>query len=215
MTDGKTRKVVISAGPIPARLDPVKFITNKFKGGLALKTAQYLASQPDFDVTLVMWSGADKSRVPEGLKELAVVDDVFEYYDWFVANARSYHAFVMAAAVANLTPVKPYDQKFPSHLYKPGEEFDIRFMIAPRAIDAVKQLNPQACLIGYKLYDEPDDDKLAEIARHTLDDARANVIFANHPATAKEKKIAVTPDGSAVPMDFTQHLEFMAHAIRQ
>lgn len=215
MTDGKTRKVVISAGPIPAKLDPVKFITNKFKGGLALKTAQYLASQPDFEVTLVMWSGAGKDHIPEGLKELAVVDDVFEYYDWFVANARNYHAFVMAAAVANLTPVKPYDQKFPSHLYKPGEEFDIRFMIAPRAIDAVKQLNPQACLIGYKLYDEPDDDKLAEIARHTLDDARANVIFANHPATAKEKKIAVTPDGSAVPMDFTQHLEFMALVIRQ
>ena len=29
------KKVVISAGPIPAQLDPVKFITNKFKGGLA------------------------------------------------------------------------------------------------------------------------------------------------------------------------------------
>ena len=37
------KKVVISAGPIPAQLDPVKFITNKFKGGLALKTAEYAA----------------------------------------------------------------------------------------------------------------------------------------------------------------------------
>lgn len=209
------KRIAISAGPIPARLDPVKFITNRFKGGLALVAASYLAKQPDFEVTLVMWKHADMSHVPGSVKQLVTVDDVFEYYDWFVANANNFDAFVMAAAVANLTPAKPYGQKFPSHLYKPGEEFDIKFMIAPRAIDAIKPLNPRACLIGYKLYDEPDDGKLADIARHTLKDARANVIFANHPATAKDKKIAVTADGAAIPMSFKQHLEFMARAIRQ
>lgn len=209
------KRVAISAGPIPAKLDPVKFVTNRFKGGLALKTAAYLASQPDFEVTLVMWKNAVADGIPSGIKKLATVEDVFEYYDWFAANAKNYDAFVMAAAVANLTPVHPYEQKFPSHLYKPGEEFDIKFMIAPRAIDAIKQLNPRACLIGYKLYDEPDDGKLADIARHTLADTKANVIFANHPETAKNKKIAVTADGSAIPMDFNQHLEFMAKAIRQ
>lgn len=210
-------KIAISAGPIPAKLDPVKVITNKFKGGLALKTAAYLAAQPDFEVTLVMWEGAVAKdvQIPADVKALVTMGDVFEYYDWFTANAKNYDAFVMAAAVANLTPVHPYGQKFPSHLYKPGEEFDIKFMIAPRAIDAVKQLNPRACLIGYKLYDEPDDGKLVDIARHTLADAKANIIFANHPATAKNKKIAVTADGSAIPMDFQQHLEFMARAIRQ
>lgn len=209
------KKVVISAGPIPAQLDPVKFITNKFKGGLALKTAEYLASQPDFEVTLVMWKGAVPAKRPGRIKDLVTVDNVFEYYNWFIANAKNYQAFVMAAAVANLTPVRPYDQKFPSHLYQPGQEFDIKFMIAPRAIDAIKAINPRACLIGYKLYDEPDDQKLADIARHTLTDSKANIIFANHPATAKSKKIAVTTDGSAIPMDFDQHLDFMAKAIRQ
>ena len=29
------KNIVISCGPIPARLDSVKFITNRFKGGLA------------------------------------------------------------------------------------------------------------------------------------------------------------------------------------
>lgn len=33
------KKVVISCGPIPARLDSVKYITNRFKGGLAFRTA--------------------------------------------------------------------------------------------------------------------------------------------------------------------------------
>ena len=31
--------VLMSVGPIPSKLDSVKFITNRFKGGLALKTA--------------------------------------------------------------------------------------------------------------------------------------------------------------------------------
>ena len=30
-TDNKPKKVMISVGPIPARLDSVKFITNRFK----------------------------------------------------------------------------------------------------------------------------------------------------------------------------------------
>lgn len=41
------------------------------------------------------------------------VNDVFEYYDWITANARNFDAFIMAAAVANLTPVHPYEGKFP------------------------------------------------------------------------------------------------------
>ena len=48
------KKVVISCGPIPARLDSVKFITNRFKGGLAFKTANYLIER-NYDVTIVTW----------------------------------------------------------------------------------------------------------------------------------------------------------------
>ena len=212
------RNVVVSAGPIPARVDSVKFITNRFKGGLALKTAHELA-RLGHNVTVVAWQYTD---IPDdlmerpdrtGIRNVVRVMDVFEYYDWFVANAMNYDAFVMAAAVANLTPVKPCEGKFPSHLYKPGDEFDIRFMIAPRAIDAIKPINPRACLIGYKLFDAKTDQELVDIARHTLADAKANVIFANTPATAKSKKLAVMPDNSVIPCDFDQHVRLIEQAI--
>ena len=49
------KKVVISCGPIPARLDSVKFITNRFKGGLAFRTAEHLINQGKYDVTIVLW----------------------------------------------------------------------------------------------------------------------------------------------------------------
>lgn len=196
------KRVLVTCGPIPARVDSVKYLTNMFKGGLAFKTAVWLSGNKDFEVSVLCWK---YTKVPDNMpQEIRVdtVNDVFEYYDWITANARNFDAFIMAAAVANLTPVHPYEGKFPSHNYKPGDEFDIRFMIAPRAIDAIKPLNPRCCLIGYKLFDEPDNEKLIDIARHTLADARANLIFANRPSEAKSRKIAVTADGSAFFLQF-------------
>ena len=194
------KSVVVSVGPIPARVDSVKFITNRFKGGLALKTVKRLLDEPGISVTVVTWHYTDiPYEIERRCANVFRVKDVFEYYEWFVANAKNYSAFVMAAAVANLTPVKPYTGKFPSHLYKPGDEFDIRFMIAPRAIDAIKELNPKACLIGYKLFDAPDDKAMIEIATHTLKDSRANLVFANTPKDAKTRKLALTQDGSVIP----------------
>ena len=209
------KRVLVTCGPIPARVDSVKYLTNMFKGGLAFKTAAWLSGNKDFEVSVLCWK---YTKVPDNMpQEIRVdtVNDVFEYYDWITANAKNFDAFIMAAAVANLTPVHPYEGKFPSHNYKPGDEFDIRFMIAPRAIDAIKPLNPRCCLIGYKLFDEPDNEKLIDIARHTLADARANLIFANRPSEAKSRKIAVTADGSAFFCSFDEHMELIARAIRQ
>lgn len=209
------KRVLVTCGPIPARLDSVKYLTNMFKGGLAFRTANWLARDNDLEVTVLCWERADIPKGNTDWHSLVTIKDVFEYYDWIVAHAKDFDAFVFAAAVANLTPVKPYEGKFPSHLYKPGQEFDIKFMIAPRAIDAVKKLNPRACVIGYKLFDEPDDAKLVEIARHTLDDARANLIFANRPSEAKHKKIAVLPDGTSFETNFQEHLELIRRAVLQ
>lgn len=208
------KKVVISCGPVPARLDSVKFITNRFRGGLAFKTASYL-SDCDYELTVVVWKNTE---VPENIKQneqihLVKVEDVFDYHNWFKTNASSYDAFIMAAAVANLTPSNPYEGKFPSHNYSVGEKFDIQFEIAPRAIDAIKKINPRCSLIGYKLFDTPDEDELIEIARHTLSDAKANIIFANTPQTAKSKKIAVMADNTALPCSFDEHLELIRRAI--
>jgi len=209
-----SKKVVISCGPIPARLDSVKYLTNRFKGGLAIKTAEYLIDK-GYCVTVVAWK---YSEIPNRIKLKAVkailVNDVFEYFQWFSDNAENYDAFVMAAAVANLTPVNPWEGKFPSHNYKPGDEFDIKFTIVPRAIDIIKKRNPRACVIGYKLFDASTDEELINIARHTLADAKANIIFANTPATAKTRKMAVMPDNSVVACTFEEHLELIDRAIR-
>lgn len=205
------KKVVISCGCIPARLDSVKFITNRFKGGLAFKTAKFLMDT-GFDVTIVKWKYTD---LPNNLSNVNVVEvlDVFEYYNWFCNNAENYDAFIMAGAVANLTPSNPYETKFPSHNYKVGERFNIEFEIAPRAIDIIKEKNPRATLIGYKLFDAKTDQELIEIATTTLNESKANIIFANTPKDAKNRKLALTLDGSIFEVSFNEHLELIKRAI--
>ncbi|MBQ7649812.1 MAG: hypothetical protein IJS15_02575 [Victivallales bacterium] len=211
------KKVVISCGPIPSRLDSVKFITNRFRGGLAFKTAKAIHDSGSYDLTVVVWKHTPLPEMPDGFwnrEDVHVVRvlDVVDYCKWYEANAKDYDAFIMAAAVANLMPSQPWEGKFPSHLYKVGDKFDIGFEIAPRAIDIVKKVNPRACLIGYKLFDGSEDE-LIEAARLTQKESKANIVFANTPATAKEKKLAVMADNTVLPCTFDEHITLILRQI--
>jgi hypothetical protein len=206
------KKIVISCGPIPAKLDSVKIITNQFKGGLAFKTAEFLQNEFKQDkVTIVKWRG---TPIPFNFNgDVVDISDVFEYYKWFENNATLHDVFILAGAVANLTPSHPYEGKFPSHNYKVGEKFNIEFEIAPRSIDIIKKLNPRSTLIGYKLYDAKTDAELIEIGKGLLKESKANIIFANTPKNAKDEKFALTQDGGTAKITFDEHLNMISQII--
>lgn len=48
------KRVLVTCGPIPARVDSVKYLTNMFKGGLAFKTAAWLSGNKDFEIRPVL-----------------------------------------------------------------------------------------------------------------------------------------------------------------
>ena len=123
-------------------------------------------------------------------------------------------AYVLAAAVANLMPSSPYVGKFPSHNYKVGDKFPIEFEIAPRVIDDIKEKHPRSTLIGYKLFDGSDEE-IIRAATITLHESKANLVFANHPAWAKTRKIAVTQDGSVFDRSFDEHVELINRLVHQ
>jgi hypothetical protein len=207
------KKVILSAGPIPGKLDSVKIITNMFKGGLAVKTAEDLARCDGVQVELVTWRGTEvRFHDPASAQNIPVtrVADIYDYRDYMRQTPAD--AYVLAAAVANLIPLTPWQGKFPSHHYQVGDEFDIRFTIAPRIIDEIKQHHPRSTLIGYKLFDGSEDALIAA-GWETLCKSKANVVFCNHPATAKHTKIAVMPDGTQQRLSFAEHIAFMARVM--
>ncbi len=211
------RRVVVTAGAIPAKLDSVKYITNRFRGRMGAATARFLA-EAGHDVTMVCFRYSEVSvEHHPGIAnhpdiKVILVDDVMSYYDVVLGLAEDADAIVLAAAVANLMPSSPYPGKFPSHLYDAGEKFSLNFEVAPRVIDAIKKANPRCCLIAYKLLDGSPKE-LIEAARGILKKSGANAVFANSLIGLNEK-FMVLPEGGVVPMSYSDHNEWIDRIIR-
>jgi hypothetical protein len=158
-------------------------------------------------VTLVAWRYAEvNSKLP-----VIRVDDVLDYCKKVMAFQAD--AYILAGAVANLMPSNPYPDKFPSHNYKVGDKFNVEFEIAPRVIDDIKKKYPRSTLIGYKLLDGTDE-ALIQAGKKTLFESKANIVFANHPAWAKEKKFAITQDGAVFECSFDEHVHLIDKLVR-
>lgn len=176
-----------------------------------MKVADYLARSCSGLKVTVMMSNLCQTEVPPSVHNTIRCDDVVDYYDKLF-NMEGVDAFVLGAAVANLMPSDPWKGKFPSHEYSVGEEFDVKFQIAPRIIDRLKASHPRCCLIGYKLFDG-GEEQLIKAARKTLRKSRANAIFANTPYTSSSYKIMLTQDGAEIEMTFDQHKEWILRLI--
>lgn len=207
------KRILVTAGPIPAYIDPVKIVTNGFKGGLAKRCATDLRDTYGHHVDLMVWE-MDAMRDEDWDGAVLRVHDVRDYVRAVAAAAKRYDAIVCAAAVANLMPSTTLRHKFASHELRPGDAVSIPFEIAPRAVDEVKRANPRCTLIAYKCLDA-DEKTLREAAATVLADAKADVVFANTPKDAKSKKLAMFKDGAVCECDFDEHTAIIDEVVRE
>lgn len=205
------KNVLVTAGPIPAYIDPIKIVTNGFKGGLAKKTATSLRDDYGHNVDLMVWEN-DPIKDEDWVGNILRVHDVRDYVKAVRNAAMQYDAIVCAAAVANLIPSNPMKHKFASHELRPGDAVSIPFEIAPRAVDEVKKANPRCTLIAYKCLDA-DEQTLRDAAMTVQRDAHTDIVFANTPTDAKHKKIAIFKDGATLECDFNTHIALINEAI--
>lgn len=106
-------KILVTGGPVHAKLDAVKFVTNRFKGGLMAKLADELREK-GAEVTYLCPEGSREPLSP-GLsmnnpgwdKPIQVVyhDGFWDYREKVENMAIDFDAIVLGAAVANLIPV--------------------------------------------------------------------------------------------------------------
>ena len=208
------KRILISVGPIYGKLDSVKIITNKFRGGLAALTAKELAkNRPKDKITVVKCNETIFYKPGESeLKNIDIVnvDDFFDYEKFVLTN--QFDTYILAAAVANLIPKKPLNGKFPSHNYREGDDINIPFVITRRVIMHVKEKFPRSTLIGYKLLDATPEE-LIRAGWDLLIETKSNAIFCNDLKTAKDKKICLLPDGSKIELNFEEHINLISRII--
>ena len=202
------KKILITGGPVHGKLDDVKLITNRFKGGLMAKLADELA-----ETEQVIYLTAKGATLPKNHNiKILYHDGIFDYQDIVLHMAPSVDAVILGGAVANLVPQTPINGKFPSHNYKEGDVINIPFVIAPRIIDKVKQVAPHVHLFGFKLLSNVSHEELIDAAYGVVLESKATCIFANDTKDLN-KKYAVTKERSIIELTTENYADFIRTAI--
>ncbi|MEM8886586.1 MAG: bifunctional phosphopantothenoylcysteine decarboxylase/phosphopantothenate--cysteine ligase CoaBC, partial [Bacteroidota bacterium] len=150
-TELSGKKILISAGPTQEALDPVRFISNHSSGkmGYALaKAAWYMGA----DVSLV--SGPTQLSPPKGVKFTGVTSaqDMFEAV---TAEASEQDCIIMAAAVADYTPLTKAEQK----IKKSGDDMQIPLKRTTDILKSLGEKKPEGqILVGFAMETENELD---------------------------------------------------------
>ncbi|MFC5407956.1 bifunctional phosphopantothenoylcysteine decarboxylase/phosphopantothenate--cysteine ligase CoaBC [Larkinella bovis] len=102
------KKVLITAGPTQEPIDPVRFISNHSSGKMGYAIARAFA-QAGAEVTLV--SGPTVLPLPDPTIRRISVRSARQMYEATATEFSGAHIVVLAAAVADYTPLNPADQK--------------------------------------------------------------------------------------------------------
>jgi hypothetical protein len=219
-------KILITGGPVHAKLDSVKIITNRFRGGQMVEIARLLAceSPSDFgrtkghEVVFLHSSAVDVSGIQ---KDVNCVhhDGFYDYLDKVLSYARESDLVILGAAVANIIPsIQWYEDlpggKFPSHLYSEGSEIYIPFTIAPRVINKVRQVAPRVPLVGFKLLSNVSHEDLVSAAKTVMQESGATYVVANDTRDLMSKYV-LTREGGVYRrsglIDLTSEFHQIAH----
>jgi len=195
-----TKRILVTAGPVYGSLDDNKLVSNRSRGMWATKFAAKLSEKHDVALLVadiarreIEWylSKDERRRV-----DFHVHNGFDEYRNLCYLLAAQVDTMILAAAVVNWIPKKPYSGKMPTEGYLPGSIISVPFVLAPRVIGEMKALNPKLTLIGCKMAVGADDETLVAAAYNgVLVPARCNAVVANDLQRLRTK-LVVYPDRS-------------------
>lgn len=163
----KGKKVLVTAGPTYQAIDPVRYIGNRSSGKMGYAIAEELRKR-GADVTLI--SGPVSLAKPMGVNVIEVIS-AKQMYQACVENS-TYDIAIMAAAVADYTPVEVFDQK----IKKTDDELVINLKKTDDVLETLgKAKNNGQLLVGFAL--ETENEK--ENALKKLHNKNADLIILN------------------------------------
>lgn len=165
----KGKKALVTAGPTYEALDPVRFIGNHSSGKMGYAIADELASR-GAEVTLI--SGPVAIQPKSKKIKLVSVTSADEMYESCIAASTNYDIAVMAAAVADYTPVEVADQK----IKKTDGELTLKLKKTKDILGSLgKTKSVSQTLVGFAL--ETQDERAN--AQKKLTDKNADLIILN------------------------------------
>lgn len=163
------KKALVSAGPTYENIDPVRFIGNHSSGKMGFALAEQLAKK-GAGVTLV----AGPTSLATNNKNISRVDitSAKQMFEACSASANTADIIIMAAAVADYTPVDVANEK----IKKAGEELTIRLTKTTDVLKELgKQKKPNQVIVGFAL---ETNDELVH-AKQKLENKNLDFIVLN------------------------------------
>ncbi len=199
--DMQGMRALVTAGPTIELIDPIKLITNRSSGKMGIAVARAAAAR-GAEVTLIYGPG---NETPPANIKLVRVQTTAEMHDAFERELGSRHDIIVSAAAAQDFAVeRPAERKL-----KHSEPVTLKLVSAPRVLDGVRKLAPDAFVVGFKAEYDVSDEKLLEAAKDKLAEG-LDMVVANDVArsgagfgTDTNEVVIVTPSGSK-PMRATK-----------
>ncbi len=172
------KRILITSGPTWAPIDAVRYIGNRSSGRMGCALATAFARAGGRVVLLAGPGGVtpDASDLGPSLQvePFETLNDLELSLEKHL-QPRRYAAVFQAVAGLDYLPETVETRKIPSN----RESLTIRLVRAPKLIERIKRLDPDTCLIGFKLETGLDDRALFERADDLHRRSNADLVVAN------------------------------------
>lgn len=197
-------RVLITAGGTSERIDDVRAITNFSTGRLGSLIADAYSQLANIEVTLISAKGSRKpvnsaikivevTSVQELLSEVTnqlkthtfeVVVHSMAVSDYYLTGTAS-HEQLVGQLRDSPTAEEGLEQGFvpisevPQKLSSKTATMYFKLEQTPKVIHLIKQLQPETCLVGFKLLVAPDEQQLFEVATAIMEKNDCDFVLAN------------------------------------
>lgn len=194
--DLKNKKVIVTAGPTIAPIDPVRYITNRSSGKMGYAIAKE-ARNRGAEVTLI--SGPTSLEAPEGINVVRIATNE-EMRKAVLDRFDSADIVVKAAAVADYKPKNYSTQK----IKKAKNDFALELTRDNDILKELGSLKNKQILVGFAAESQNlKENALGKLEKKNLDYVVANDITSSDTGFASEdnKVIILSKDKEEINLD--------------
>ena len=190
------KKVLVSAGPTIARIDPVRYITNNSSGKMGYEIAR---EARDRGASVVLVSGPTNLSKPFGIEVIDIATNE-EMFNEILKNYDDCDIVVKAAAVADYKPKDYSNQK----IKKGTGELEICFTRDNDILLNLGQRKKNQILVGFAAESENlMENARGKLQRKNLDYIVANDITSDYTgfASSDNKVTIISKEGKEISLD--------------
>ena len=173
----KGKKILVTAGPVWVKIDPVRILTNIAGGSLGYVISTIAASM-GADVTLLL--GPGKVR-PTGKEKFNIVpfkfyDELYKYLETEIST-KKYDSVFHSCAVPDWMPEKVSEEKIKSG--KGKARWKPVFVPTEKIVDKFKIWDSNIFVVKFKFEAGKKKEELLKIAYDSLKHSNADLMMAN------------------------------------